>query len=472
MSSKKENKFSITTRLTFFYSCTTILLVSLFAIFLYGTMIHILHNGNYQFLSSEVDIIAKVLNKNKVNNDILEHKIVEVPHTKTGSVYHYYIRLLDENNRVVIETPHMETFFQNTRFFDNLVKPNTKKTQWWTGTNKQKYILIKSPVFNKEKQRMWQVQIALDISYQQNKIHYGYFIIISCLSVVTLLAILFGYYIAKKGMRSLYELTEATKNMTATSLHQKISPDSWPAELHALGAAFNNMLERIEFSFSQLEQFSSDLAHELRTPINNIMGQTEIALSIPRSSLEYQQLLGSNLEELNRISQIIENLLFLARTENSAKTIDKSVLNVNEEIKLICEYYQAIADEKNIKLTHSGKGIVLANSTMFRRMISNLVSNALNYTLSHGAVQLNISQTIKHTEIKIRDTGIGIAKEHLSNIFNRFYRVDSARSQYSGGTGLGLAIVKSIVELHGGTIEIESKIKEGTSINIIIPHPT
>lgn len=463
------NNTSITTRLTLFYSVTTCILLIIIALCLYGATVHILHKANYQFLSNEVDILTKILKKKPLSWFVLEQKVVDVPYTETGSVYHYYIRILNEKSQSMIETPQMGSAFQNADFFKRAIKLQGKEVDWWNAQNGRNYLLIQAPVVYSSLNKTWRIQIALDITYQQVMIKKWLWILLISLALGTISAIWLGYFIACKGMGRLKELTEATKQITATSLHQQFDPESWPAELKTLAIAFNQMLKRIEASFSRLMQFSADLAHELRTPVNNLMGETEILLSRDGSIEEYQQLLGSNLEELHRISQIIDNLLFLARAENLQLDIKKSLLNISNEINFICEYYQAMADEKNIKVFCQQNSYVKANSIMFRRIISNLLSNALKYTNTGGLINFDISETDSHIHIKVSDNGVGIASEHLPNVFNRFYRIDTARSKHSGGTGLGLAIVKSIMELHQGSISIQSILGVGTEISLAFP---
>ena len=293
--------------------------------------------------------------------------------------------------------------------------------------------------------------------------------LIIALFISAIASLLLGFYITQRGMRSLYLLTNRVKTITVTSLHQRTDPDSLPKELKTLAIAFNQMLDRIECSFVRLKQFSSDLAHELRMPINNMIGETEIVLSGNHSITEYQQVMMSNLEEYQRVSHMIENILFLSRAENPQLEIQKTLLNIHDEIACICEYYEAMAEEKNISVTHEGKASMHGNSIMFRRMISNLLSNALKYTPENGWIRFSISSDNNQIKITLSDNGIGIASEHLPKIFDRFYRVDSARSQQSGGTGLGLAIVKSIVDLHRGKIDITSELDAGTNISIIFP---
>lgn len=446
---------SITTRLTFFYAIATFILLMLIALFLYWSLVNTLYQNDKQFLSDEVDIVHYLL-EHHAQPTILEHEINITPFLLSNSFYHYYIRVLNKKNQIVYETPGMEML--NQAVFSH------KKNLWWYSKNGDKYLLMQSFTHTN-----WVIQAALSVSYQHEVVEQYRQRAITILIVGEIFAIFIGFIIARKGLRRLYELTNMTKNITASSLHQRVDANAWPKELRKLARAFNEMLNRIEVAFSHLTQFSDDLAHELRTPINNLMGQTEIALSCPATIKEYQQTLEANLEDLQRLSQIIENLLYLARTENPQREIKKNILQVPEEISVVCDFYQAMADDKKIKVTCEGKGIVLANQVMFRRLISNLLSNALKHTPSGGEVKFFIKEIGKNIEIRLCDNGAGIAAEHLPKIFNRFYRVDAARSQTLGSTGLGLAIVKSIVDLHHGTITIQSKVSQGTIIVLNLP---
>lgn len=435
-------QFSITGQLTLFYSIASFLLIAVISLFLYWTITNILYRADHQFMSDEMYIIKNLLEKNPDNAAPLKQEVNDIPNSLQSSVYHYYIRVTDSSNKVIAETPNHEK-------------------RWWQSGTVDHYLLMQSVINNK-----WKVQIALDVSYQQKIIkryRYSVFIVIFA---GTFISIVLGYLISRKGMRKLYQLTQTTKTITANALQQRINPEFWPKELYELGMAYNQMLDRIEFSISKLIQFSDDLAHELRTPINNLMGEAEVVLSRPSTPEEYQQAIGSILEELNRVYQIIENLLFLARAENPQMDLQKTLLSANQEINVMCLAYQAVADEKNIKLHSHGDASLHANITMFRRMIGNLLSNAIKYSTSDSDIHIHVKEIENHNvRITLVDHGIGIASEHLPHLFQRFYRIDVA----AGGTGLGLSIVKSIIDLHQGTISIISVPNKGTSIIITLP---
>jgi two-component system heavy metal sensor histidine kinase CusS len=200
------------------------------------------------------------------------------------------------------------------------------------------------------------------------------------------------------------------------------------------------------------------------------MGEAEVALSKNRSAEEYRQVIESGLEEYARLSRMIDGLLFLARAESADTQINRSSFDVHEELEAVREFYDTLAREKGIEVTCQGNSLINADPTLFRHAISNLLSNALQYTPQGGVVCLLVKKADNHSiEVSVSDTGIGISQEHLPKVFDRFYRADPARSQYPQGTGLGLSIVKSIMELHGGSVHITTTPSKGTTITLRFP---
>lgn len=237
-----------------------------------------------------------------------------------------------------------------------------------------------------------------------------------------------------------------------------------------MASAFDGMLLRLADAFARLTQFSADLAHELRTPINNLMGETEVALSRPRSAAEYRQILESNLEEYSRLSRTVESLLFVARAENTQIPLSKARLDGRTELEAVCSYHEALAEEKGIRLVCLGQGHLYADALLCKRALSNLLSNALRHTPAGGEIRLSLHEAVDGAaEIAVQDSGCGIAAEHIPKLFDRFYRVDPARSEE--GTGLGLAIVKSIMDLHGGSVAVGSQPGGGTTVRLRFPAP-
>lgn len=462
-----RKKISIRTRLTIFYSLAAFIIMTVISLFLYWESINILYKADYQFLADEAESIQQVIKNNPQNQNALKQAVIDVPAHHGNSIYRHYVRILDRKNRTIIETPGTPQIPLAESTQEQHTKYLSKKSYRWYTTQDTNYLLIQAPI-TISRQDTGTILIALDISYQHAVISDRKFMMIAII-ISTICSLCLGFLAAQRGMRSLYSLTNTFQQITVASLNQRTDPKSLPKELSSLGIAFNQMLDRIESSFNRLKQFSSDLAHELRIPINNLIGETEITLSRSHSQEEYEQVLMSNLEEYHRISQLIENILFLSRAEHPQLEIHKSVISVRDEIAFVCEYYEAMAEEKNISVTCQGNASINANSIMFRRMISNLLSNSLKYTPENGWVRIDISPLQNQVKIILSDNGIGIAEEHLPKLFDRFYRVDSARSQHSGGMGLGLAIVKSIADLHQGILSITSAPDKGTVIQLLFP---
>jgi len=271
---------------------------------------------------------------------------------------------------------------------------------------------------------------------------------------------LFSYVIVRRGLRPLRVVAKSASEITAQRLGGRLKVDDAPLEFREMVHAFNLMLDRLEDSFQRLSQFSSDLAHDLRTPISNLMVETQVTLGQRRSVQEYEELLISNVEEYERLTRMVENMLFLANADNAAVMLRKEQLSGETELKRIADYFEGMAEEAGIIIDVEASGSLLADAILFRRAVSNLVANAIRYT-TRGAVM-----TIRgHARgdrgdsgfvVEVINPGVGIPPEHLSRIFDRFYRVDTSRVDSHSSFGLGLAIVKSIVALHGGNVQAES----------------
>jgi two-component system heavy metal sensor histidine kinase CusS len=231
------------------------------------------------------------------------------------------------------------------------------------------------------------------------------------------------------------------------------------------------MLDRLEDSFRRLSQFSADIAREFRTPINNLRGEAEVALTRARSVDEYREALVSCLEESVRLSDLISDLLFLARAEKPAMNLRREDVHIRQELAKLCEYHEAAAADAGIELSVDCiEGLTFPlDRSLLQRAIGNLVANAFAHTPAGGKVVLSSSATNDRLRIEVSETGIGIPPEDLPRVFDRFYRVDSSRFSNGANVGLGLAIVKGIAVLHRGWTEVESELGRGTRITLVLP---
>jgi len=315
------------------------------------------------------------------------------------------------------------------------------------------------------------VQVALDREDDRQLLMRYRARLSSALAAALLFSIFAGHRMARRGLRPLAEITATARQIGMTNLSARIHLRKLPAEIAALVVTFNDMLARLEESFGRLSRFSADIAHELRTPIQTLQGEAEVALRKSRSPSEYRDVLETCLEECGRLSRITNGLLFLARAETSNVRIQPEEIAIIDEFRTVQEFYEAAVEEAGVNLTFESPENLHGrlDRTLFHRALCNLIENALRYTPSRGQVTVRAWEQEGALCITITDTGSGIAAEHLPKIFERFYRADPARASNSGGAGLGLALVQSIVQLHGGSVEIESQLGKGTTVTLSFP---
>jgi two-component system, OmpR family, heavy metal sensor histidine kinase CusS len=270
-------------------------------------------------------------------------------------------------------------------------------------------------------------------------------------------AALLAFVLARRGMSPLRRLAAQTSSIGMGTLSTRIEQRGAPPELEALIAAFNGMLDRLERGFDQLKQVSADMAHDLRTPIGNLLGLTEVGLSQPRDSAYYQRLLGSNFEELQRMSKMIDNMLFLARTEQADNAIERKALLLADEFERMEAYFEGLADDRNVSLVWHGAGSVWADPMLLRRALGNLLANAVRYAEPGTAISTAAEHGPDGTTLYVENRGPTIEPHDLERIFDRFYRADVSRHRSSESSGLGLSIVRGIMQLHGGTWHATSR---------------
>lgn len=282
---------------------------------------------------------------------------------------------------------------------------------------------------------------------------------------------LLGWGAARRGLAPLRAMRREVEAITAPRLNSRLSAEAVPEELAELAETLNGMLARLEGSFSRLSNFSSDLAHELRTPVSNLLTQTQVTLSRPRTVEQYRDILASNAEEFERLSRIIADMLFLAKSENDLVVPHREPVNLRVEVSGVLDFYDALADEREISVAVQGEGSVSGDRLMIRRAISNLISNAVRHTTANGRITVRIlNGPDGSATLEVENAGEGIASEHLPKLFDRFYRVDFSRQRQSEGAGLGLAITRSIMRAHGGDAVATSV--DGTSIfRLEFPRP-
>jgi len=283
-----------------------------------------------------------------------------------------------------------------------------------------------------------------------------------------------GYFLARRALAPVDRMTVEASTIDARAFHKRLEVVKRDDELGRLAGTLNHMLDRLEKSFDEMQRFTADASHELRTPITVIRTEAEVALAKPVSESEKQELLGNILEECQRLTWITDQLLTLCREDSGITENPREPVNLAELVGGVAETMRPLADAKGQRLAAAVNGsiVVQGDAVRLRHVVYNLVDNAIKYTPHRGTVKVSITTQDHNVRLVVEDTGIGIPPEHLPHVFERFYRVDKARSRSEGGAGLGLSIVQSIVFAHGGSIELASRPDQGTTFTVTFPTAT
>jgi two-component system, OmpR family, heavy metal sensor histidine kinase CusS len=379
----------------------------------------------------------------------------------------YAVRVLDSAGNIVAESPEMPQVLPVEVFPKTLSIPGQRPaSETYHAANGNTFALV-TAIIDLASQRLT-LQLAQDRTSDDRFASRYAALLTVILGCVVLTCAGVAILVARRTLRPLRRLSESIERTGATHLDERVPMGGWPHELQPLALGFNKMLGRLEDSFSRLSQFSADLAHELRTPIAILRGEAEGALTKPRTLEQYREVLESSLEEMQRLSAMIDNLLFLARAETIG-SIKRQFFDGGAVIEQVREFYEALSQDQGVELNTKGEGQVYAEPVLFRRALVNLITNALRFTPSGGRVTVLLQHGDGASEISVVDTGCGISAQHLPNVFDRFFRGDAPRS--SQGSGLGLSIVKSIMQVHDGNVSVQSDVGQGTMVALRFPHP-
>jgi two-component system heavy metal sensor histidine kinase CusS len=457
-------------RLTAGYALAGVFLVFLATTSLYVVLVNELEASTALFLADKVHVLRTMLRERPDDRDALREEVELESAARQHE--HFYIRLLDERNTPLMMTPGMAEQLDLVQLARQ-TQSRPGRTLRMKGRAGQAFRVtsVSAPVGSPATQTE-ALQIAIDVSQKEESLaryRFWFWVVLLATSAIFPLV---GYQIARHGIRPVQEMATTARHISSTNLRERIHPEGYPSELASLAITFNQMLDGLEESFERISRFSADIAHDLRTPVNNIRGEAEVALARARSADEYRDVIESCLEEAVRLSALIGDLLFLARADSPLIHLRRERVDVGELLGGVREYYEASAADGGVSLTTTvADEPVMAelDRALLQRAVGNLVSNALAHTPPGGAIVLGTNADFSTIRIEVSDTGVGIPAEALPRVFDRFFRVDSSRSQGSGGTGLGLAIVQSIALLHGGKVEISSQLGQGTRITLHLP---
>ena len=430
---------SLTTRLSISFSiicCTVFFAIGLLS---YHNMQHLLAKQRDQNLTARVERIEIFLQDQESFQILVQHpRLYENMLGKEDNLLilkNQQLALI-EINPLKVHIPDMAES-KTITFLDNQSEFATTRLAYKTVVfNHQHYQLIAGTQLD-------EAQSTLD-QYLWTLILYS----VLGIGMASLLGRWMGLYLLK----SLNNLIEQTHKIQGTQPHQRIEVKSTTVEVDKLSSAMNAMLEKIQINYDQLARFSEDIAHELRTPLNNLMGQTQIMLMQSRSQQELEQLLYSHLEEYERLSKMIDNMLFIARSEHSDYIIEKENIDLSNLILELVHYFEFLAEDRLMRFVlELEKGIqIYANADLLKRALSNLIINAIDYGFEDQDIVISTKSTENHIDIEVLTKNVFIDKQHLKHLFERFYQIESSRHAKAKTGGLGLSIVKSIMMLHNG----------------------
>lgn len=462
---KDFRQFSISFQLALLFILSSTALLSVSCFYLYNALSHDLKSDDEQFLNDQMHFLKRIIHDRASQFEEIKEKIQL--ENSVGGVPRYFVRLLDEQNRILIESSQMPV--PPSEFPElNHTKIDSERfvqKKWQKGI----YLLGTGWVMAAKTKKIISIELAADITDDQKILaryrRKVFFILMGGIVIGGIFAVV----ITRKGLQPVRRIAKAAERITAERLHERVMRDYWPQELQGLAGSFDEMLRRLEKSFGQISQFSADLAHEMRTPLNNLKGQTEVILAKKRNNEEYTDLLQSNLEEYDRLSRLVDELLFLARAENTQIPIQKQVFDPMPEIQAIKEYYEPLAETKGIEIVCEGTRQLFADPILFKRAINNLVSNAIKHSFENEKIFIRTKKLSDFANaVLVENKGREIQLNDLPHIFERFYRGKNHNADLEG-VGLGLAIVKSIMDLHSGNVQAQSEPGSGTAFILTFP---
>lgn len=457
---------SIASRLGWLYVGTTALLLLVAEGYLHWGLSQSLRAQDEQLLASKTHVLRLLLRdpaKAQALESEIEHEAGEHQALK------YYLRVLGPDGRIHLETSGMSARLPTAVFPPIATAGGDQPVIAEHGT--EFLVLVARAAYGQSGAEPRTLHIALDTSMNQAILAECRGRLLVVFAAGTALAALAALFVTRAGLRPLHDIRRNMQRITASKLDERLSAQKWPAELRELAGEFDAMLDRLQNSFTRLAEFSSDLAHAMRNPINNLRGGTEVALTRARTPEEYRGILASSLEEYERLSRLIGGLLFIARADDPRAALERVAFPVRVEMDAVREFYEAVAAERRVEVACTGDASLSGDPALVRRAVSNLLANALKCTPAGGRVTLGArSLPDGGVEVSAADTGCGIAPEHLPRLFERFFQVDKTRQANNGdGAGLGLAIVRSIMRLHGGEASITSTPGVGSTVTLRFP---
>lgn len=453
-------RFSLTTRLTIFYS-----LVSTAVLFGMGLLVTVLVERHFEeidqrFLADKVELVEE-LSKHASSNEDLRLRL-------TDALNHHadlHVLVRDEKGAILFSIPDQLAI---ERLGHDQLPGNS-------GISSGGHIYrLRSTEIGRNFSPYGSLHVITAVGTERHAdflsdfrltlLWYG--------GAVAILSGLLSWWAARRALAPLGSMRDRALAVTANKLDHRMPVEAVPVEMASLAKSLNQMLERLEKDFNRLSEFSTDIAHELRTPISNLMTQTQVALAQHRSDTEYRDILASNAEEYQRLARMVSEMLFLAKAENTRSLPNTEIIELADEAKSLLDFYEALAEETGVAFLLEGEGKMTGDRLMVRRAVSNLLSNALRHADVGSAITVRIVTVAEQVSVAVSNLGEPIDPAVVPRLFDRFFRADRSRRQVDAeGAGLGLAIVTAIMHAHGGTASVQS-IGRTTTVTLIFPGNT
>lgn len=464
----RQNKYySLSTKICLSFVLLSILIFSVTTISLYFILKYYIYQSSSSFLENEVSLVTNIIQKHPHDTNALRQEIIWEPKINDNK---FMIRIIDHQGNVLIQTKDIEQIIPNQYLVANkkVLLAFDKTLMVKSIHGKRYYRLLYESINNpsaKKTNSPTPIMVAVDVSREYRVLnHYkNYLILIFVFGV--LISWLLAYFVSRWLVKPVRKLADKITDMSIENMDEKVTFYAGSKEVNILIQEFNDMLERISKSYQQIRNFTSDVAHELRTPINNMMLACEDYFSTKKNQeTNPDDIIELTIDECKHVAKIIEQLLFIVKADAMKVELLKTNINIFEEIKKLTDYFSVLASKYKIQFQINGNKDIYASvdKMLFLRAISNLITNAIKYTNPGGRIKLNFFRQNNDICIEVQDTGIGIAENDIEFIFDRFYRADQSRNKQTGGYGLGLSIVKSIMDLHNGQVTVASQLNVGT----------
>lgn len=438
---------SLTVRLTALFAlASTAVLVGL-GLLIISTVAKHFTDQDEQLLEKELQLIRMVVNERGASG--ITSTFGEALHNHPG----FYVHMSSSSGQPLYSTLGNAT----PSILAAARTATTSRSFAVTMGDHQEFQVIKAHLKDERSGRDLDVIVAVDTEIHDHFMRNFQTTLVLYIAVSAIIVVLLSWWAARRGLSPLRAMSDKVQAVSSRNFGERMPIETLPIEIADLAAKLNAMLERLQRDFNRITHFSTDIAHELRTPITNLLTQTDVVLTQQRTNEAYRDTLSSNAEELQRLARTISDMLFLSQTENGISLPSYEQLSLKDEVAGLFDFYDALAEEKHVRMHIAGEASIRGDRLMVRRALSNLISNAMRYTPPAGAIAVSIAASDSDVLVHVENDGHDIPPEHLPHLFDRFYRADKSRTKLdSDSAGLGLSITRAIMRAHQGDVSVRS----------------